>query len=553
MNKKYIFICLIIIASIAGSLTGLAVAKKLINIKENNLTAQVLENTNITPVQQIPDTTLFFVGDMMLDRSVKSSVIKNFNGDYSKLFTNLEDLKSADILFANLEGDVSDVGNNVGSIYSFRMDPKVLPAIKDAGFDIVSFANNHAGDWNIKAFKDTLLRLQDIGILETGAGMTEAEAEAPAIIEKNGVKFGFIGFSDVGPDWLAAKDNAPGILLASDPNLPDIIKNAKANCDVLIVSFHWGIEYKTIHNKRQETLAHTAIDNGADMVIGSHPHVMEDIETYNNRPIVYSLGNFIFDQSFSKDTMHGMLFEAVFSGNKLKSTTQKIIELNEFYQPEGIFDWQDQITNKPETQKIFSCPKPTKEYEDETYLNIDQTVNLPDASYIPSDLEKLPKNISTSNICLIKEAKDALEDMLEAASEAGYTIVASSGFRDYDTQKGIFDNDLKTKNIDVSNSVAKPGFSEHQLGVAVDLTSKSIAYASASGKFENTNEAKWLEANAYLYGFIQSYPKGKEDITGYMYEPWHYRYVGVENALEIIKTGETVNQFLKDKIDQETL
>ena len=168
-------------------------------------------------------------------------------------------------------------------------------------------------------------------------------------------------------------------------------------------------------------------------------------------------------------------------------------------------------------------------------------------------MEKLPKNISTSNICLIKEAKDALEDMLEAASEAGYTIVASSGFRDYDTQKGIFDNDLKTKNIDVSNSVAKPGFSEHQLGVAVDLTSKSIAYASASGKFENTNEAKWLEANAYLYGFIQSYPKGKEDITGYMYEPWHYRYVGVENALEIIKTGETVNQFLKDKIDQETL
>jgi gamma-polyglutamate biosynthesis protein CapA len=553
MNNKYILICLIVMTSIAGGMVGFFAAKKIMGVKENNLTAQVLENTNIAQVQQIPNTTLFFVGDIMLDRSVKSSVIKNFNGDYNELFANLDGLKYADILFGNLEGDISNVGNNVGSKYSFRMDPQVLPAIKDAGFDVVSFANNHVGDWNMKAFKDTLSRLQDIGILKTGAGMTKAEAEMPTIIEKNGTKFGFIGFSDVGPDWLAAKDNIPGILLASDPNLPEIIKNAKANCDVLIVSFHWGIEYKTIHNKRQEFLAHTAIDNGADMVIGHHPHVIEDIETYNNHPIVYSLGNFIFDQYFSKDTMHGMLFEAIFSGNKLKETTQKIIALNKFYQPEGISDWQDQGIIKKEAQKSFSCPKPKKEYEDEDYLDLGQSVNLPDTSYIPSNLEKLPKNISTSNICLKKEAKDALEDMLEDAKKAGYIITASSGFRDYDTQKIILDNNLKTKKTDVSNSVAKPGSSEHQLGMAVDLTSKSIAYASASGKFENTDESKWLETHAYEYGFIQSYPKDKEDITGYMYEPWHYRYVGVENALEIINTGKTINQFLKDKIDQENL
>ena len=306
--------------------------------KNNQLiqTEVIKENIIIPPIVN-KKTTLFFVGDMMLTRGVKSSVDKNFNGDYSKLFENLTELKNSDILFGNLEGDVSDIGNNVGSKYSFRMDPKILPALKDAGFDIVLFANNHVGDWNMPAFKDTLLRLWNAGILKTGAGINKEDVTSPTIIEKNGTKFGFLGFSDVGPNWIAAQESSSGILLASDPNFEEIIKNAKTKCDVLIVSFHWGVEYKLVHNARQETLAHSAIDSGADMIIGGHPHVIEDIEEYKGKPIVYSLGNFIFDQYFSNDTMQGMLFSATFNGKDLIETNKKIITLNKKYQPEGIF------------------------------------------------------------------------------------------------------------------------------------------------------------------------------------------------------------------------
>jgi len=289
---------------------------------------------NTKPIQ----TKLAFVGDMMLTRGVQSSVNKNLGGDYNRLFENLEELKDADILFANLEGDVSDKGKNVGSKYSFRMDPQILPVLKEASFDIVSFANNHIGDWSTVAFKDTLTRLDEVGILKVGAGFNKQEVIKPSIIEKNNIKFGFIGMSDVGPVWMKATETNPGILLANDPDLENIIKNAKEKCDVLIVSIHWGEEYKTIHNKRQEELAYKIIDNGADIVIGHHPHVIQDIEEYRGKIIVYSLGNFIFDQYFSKETMEGMLFSVTYEGKDLINTKTKIITLSKQFQPEGIFD-----------------------------------------------------------------------------------------------------------------------------------------------------------------------------------------------------------------------
>lgn len=202
---------------------------------------------------------------------------------------------------------------------------------------------------------------------------------------------------------------------------------------------------------------------------------------------------------------------------------------------------------KPKPVVTNPCPKPKKDYIDETYLDVGQGVALEDASYIPSDLVKLDKSTTRTFICVKEEVAEALKSMLTEANKDGYTIMVSSGFRDYATQKSIVDRETKNGNTNVSVAVAKPGYSEHQLGVAVDLTSKSIAYASATGKFGDTPESTWLEEHASEYGFIESYPKGKEDITGYMYEPWHYRYVGIENATEIIKSGLTVNEYMKAK------
>lgn len=196
----------------------------------------------------------------------------------------------------------------------------------------------------------------------------------------------------------------------------------------------------------------------------------------------------------------------------------------------------------------YTCPKPKKDYEDESYLDVGQKVGLEDKSYIPSDLVILDKNISKySNLCIKEEVSIALDSMIADAKQENLYIIISSGFRDYDTQNSILSNNIKTGNKDATKLIAKPGHSEHQLGLAVDFTSPSIGNVSATGKFGDTAESKWLEENASKYGFIQSYPKDKEEITGYLYEPWHYRYVGIENATEIIKSGQTINEYLKEK------
>ncbi len=195
------------------------------------------------------------------------------------------------------------------------------------------------------------------------------------------------------------------------------------------------------------------------------------------------------------------------------------------------------------------CPQPTKKYPDYSYLNVGQEVAIPDKTYIPSDLTLLDKSVSTSNICLKKVAADAVTTMIKDAKKEEYNIKVSSGFRSYNTQEGILSRDIASGNPNATKLVAKPGYSEHQLGMAVDLTSSSIQYASAATKFENTKESDWLEDHAADYGFIESYPEDKEDITGYLHEAWHYRYVGIDNAAQIIKNGQTTNQFLKDLND----
>ncbi len=279
---------------------------------------------------------LTFGGDVMFDRGVKGSVNKNFKGEYRELFKNVDIFMNDDISFINLEGPVSDVGHNVGSMYSFRMNPVVTTVLKDIGIDIVSFANNHVGDYSSIAFNDTMQRLTSADLLFTGAGENYADAREPKIIEKNNIKTCYLGFTDVGPNWMKATETAPGILLATDPNFADIITSAKTKCDVLVVSVHWGDEYKP-HTVRQEKLAHLAIDSGADIVVGHHPHVAQDIEIYNGKPILYSLGNLMFDQYFSTETMQGLVVQVkAYKNGEVTDVTEFVSQQNRLFQIDSI-------------------------------------------------------------------------------------------------------------------------------------------------------------------------------------------------------------------------
>ena len=310
----------------------------------------IKERLDIPDIREPDYITMNFVGDIMLDRGVRSSVNKNFGGDYSALFTKVDHLDKADIAFANLEGTASDRGKDLGNLYSFHMDPSVVPALRGAGISIVSVANNHIGDWGRDAYTDTLARLRENEITYTGGGENSLEAESPTVIEKYGMRIGFLGFSDVGPNSMKATAEKSGILLASNPRFSEIIKNASEKVDYLVVSFHFGDEYKTKHNARQELLAHRAVDAGAKIVIGHHPHVIQDTEVYKNSFIAYSLGNFIFDQKFSTNTMQGMLLELKLYKDGSVKIKKSTVKLNKLFQPDKI------IFGKEEKVK-FQTPK----------------------------------------------------------------------------------------------------------------------------------------------------------------------------------------------------
>jgi poly-gamma-glutamate synthesis protein (capsule biosynthesis protein) len=173
-------------------------------------------------------------------------------------------------------------------------------------------------------------------VLYTGAGDTKALAQTPTIIEKAGMKIGFLGFSDVGPIWLAAKEDSSGILLVNDDEFTESITHAKSLVDYLIVSIHWGEEYKTVHNAHQEAIAHKVIDAGADLLAGHHPHVAQDIEEYKNGLIIYSLGNYVFDQSFSTNTMKGLNVLVTLEENVRKEYALYESHLNSKYQIESV-------------------------------------------------------------------------------------------------------------------------------------------------------------------------------------------------------------------------
>lgn len=297
-----------------------------------------------------PKVNLSFVGDIMLDRSIRNKVNKLWGGDYHRVFENADFLKEPDLMFANLEGPVSNRGANVGSIYSFRFDPVVFSVLKDAGFDVLSMANNHIGDWGRLALEDTITLGKEQGFEMVGGGFGYEDAKKPEIHEVKGLKVGYVGFSDFGPgsvllneemgpsgisDILADQAVTPkaGVLSASDPNLPTIISEAKKQVDILVVSFHFGDEYQPLSNARQQRLAHTSIDAGANIVVGHHPHVEQETEEYNGGLIAYSLGNFVFDQNFSEETMRGMKLDVVVTKEGIESFSTSTVQLNSNYQP----------------------------------------------------------------------------------------------------------------------------------------------------------------------------------------------------------------------------
>lgn len=247
--------------------------------------------------------TLLFAGDIYLSNHVLEAY-RRAGGLSGVLDDNLRSvIGDADLFMANEEFPFSDRGTAASDKeYTFRLPTEQVSIMQEIGPDIVALANNHTLDYGTDALLDTLDTLDQAGICRVGAGRNLEEAKALQVLEVGGRKIGFLAASRVLPvaSW-AAGANHPGLLSTYDPGiLLNEIKAAKSACDYLVVYVHWGIERNTEPEDYQRTLGRQYIDAGADLVVGSHPHVLQGIEYYKGKPIIYSLGNFIFGSSIPK-------------------------------------------------------------------------------------------------------------------------------------------------------------------------------------------------------------------------------------------------------------
>lgn len=323
--KNFLFAILVILL-IAGGLYLYA--------NQSGWSYKNMSEQKILEMNDTQDTImLIFVGDIMLSRSVGEKMAKE--NDYTFPFQKMAKwLSSADLTIGNLEGPISDQGVNVGSVYSFRAHPRAIEGLSSAGFDIVSVANNHMGDWASPAFEDTLRRLTEAGIDYIGGGFNHDEAYSPLRTKINDTRFCFFAYTDLGPRSFEASGDKSGMAFLEIEEAADSVEKYRASCDLIIVSLHFGDEYKDKANLRQKTIAKTLSDAGADLIIGHHSHIIGEAETLGDTHIFYSLGNFVFDQMFSEKTRQGIALVAEVKGKSFVTLVPHEIYINDDYQPE---------------------------------------------------------------------------------------------------------------------------------------------------------------------------------------------------------------------------
>lgn len=235
--------------------------------------------------------TLAAVGDIRLDGPIARIAQQGGAGAPT---ADVRGLLEADIVHGNLETPVTTRGTKTAKTWNFRAHPKLLSIVSAAGFSVLTIANNHVWDYGLEGFLDTVAAVKKGGWVMIGGGKDRAEAELVRVIERNGLKVGFVGLTSTHPKEGWAKPGKPGVAYADFTRVAGVVARAKAACDVLVVSFHGGTELAAGPNDIQKAVAHAAVDAGADLFLGHHPHVLQPVELYRGRPIVYSLGNFLF-------------------------------------------------------------------------------------------------------------------------------------------------------------------------------------------------------------------------------------------------------------------
>lgn len=298
------------------------------------------ETTSSAPAGDIPPATtppavlddeirISAVGDIMLDGTARP-VLQENGYDYPFVHM-LPVFKDAHVVIGNLEGPLTTRGTaDQDKTYTFRSPPdKVSTALKNAGFGVVTLANNHTLDYGPEGLAQTLEALEAEGIQHVGAGADLAAARRVAIVTVNGQRVAFLGYSVTLPDTFYAGTNKAGTAFGHEAHVRADVTAARLQADIVIVSFHWGQEGKTELREYQTHLGHVAIDAGAQAVLGHHPHILQAIEYYKGGVILYSLGNFVFG-SYSKTAAVSAVAQLSFRHGHLAALRMVPILVNNF-------------------------------------------------------------------------------------------------------------------------------------------------------------------------------------------------------------------------------
>jgi len=305
-----------------------------VKTSNNSLSSSNVESiTSYTQnIVEIPkkDIKILVVGDVMLARTI-GQLIKNGKDP----FINVSNFfKEYDLVVANLETNISRAGigdPKPGKLYTFNAPIESIKSLKNSGISMVSLANNHTMDYGTNALIDEMQNLNNGSVKYFGAGKNISEAFSAKNIILADTTISFIGVNDI-ENWITKVGiNSPGSAYFDINQISNSIQNAKKVSDVVIALPHWGIEYNLSFTDRQNLLGKELIDNGVDIVIGSHPHVMEPSITYKNKMVYYSMGNFVFDEMpLITNADKGYMVEIVIRDKKIISSKKINIRLNSY-------------------------------------------------------------------------------------------------------------------------------------------------------------------------------------------------------------------------------
>lgn len=333
MKSKIFYIIALIFVSIGLIISVISMKRNIkpyVNAYKPRATHTTKIKTEISKTKEIDkEIQIVAVGDILLGRGVEKKVRqarKDFVFPFEKVS---ESLQKGDIIFGNLEASITSSTHTLTGIkqkgkYIIKNSVDSFTGIKYAGFNLLSLANNHILDCYEKGLFDTMKLLQNNNIAYSGAGKNIDEARKPAIIEKKGVKVGMISYTDMA--YVTYSGNPPLSFIATSKKagvapremnliLEDVAK-LKPEVDLVIVSLHWGVEESFEVLSKQREFAYKLLDSGVDIILGHHPHQFQGVEIYKGKPIIYSLGNFIFDQN-DPENQESFILNMNYKNNKL--------------------------------------------------------------------------------------------------------------------------------------------------------------------------------------------------------------------------------------------